>query len=180
MLLLTRSQAVGVPEANVGRVSSQLGSSSHLPPYSSQPDPYPRSSLAQQARCLILTRKDSCWGGGVAMLGQTKAGRAEGAPQTGPLTWSLAWQGQTGPDRQHRVCSPPPLLSATQTPGAEGETEEGGGGLAGEGGGKWASEHNEETDTEYPTPPSSSALHCSLSKDLNSLWAGCCPVLSPV
>uniref|UniRef100_A0A3B5K664 Uncharacterized protein n=1 Tax=Takifugu rubripes TaxID=31033 RepID=A0A3B5K664_TAKRU len=35
---------------------------SHLPPYSSQPDPYPQSSLAQQARCLILTRKGSCWG----------------------------------------------------------------------------------------------------------------------
>lgn len=91
------------------------------------------------------------------MLGETKAGRAEGAPQTGPLTRSLAWQGQTGPDRQHRVCSTPPppplLLSATQTPGADRETEEGGRRNRRRGrGGKRATEHNEETDTEYPNP----------------------------
>lgn len=91
------------------------------------------------------------------MLGETKAGRAEGAPQTGPLTRSLAWQGQTGPDRQHRVCSTPPppplLLSATQTPGADRETEGGGRRNRRRGrGGKRATEHNEETDTEYPNP----------------------------
>lgn len=43
-----------------------MGSSSHLPPYSSQPDPYPQSSPAQQARCLIPTKRLPA-GGGVAV-----------------------------------------------------------------------------------------------------------------
>lgn len=67
------------------------------------------------------------WVGGV---GETKAGRScGGAPQRGPLTWSLAWQGRQ--PRQTALCLLPAsfsLLSATQTLGANGETEEGRGG----------------------------------------------------
>lgn len=51
-----------------------------------------------------------------------------------------------------------PLLSATQTPGAEGETEEGEEKRPRRGG-WWANEHNEETDTDYPDPPPPSSIH---------------------
>lgn len=108
-------------------VSSHRGSSSHLSPYSSQPDLYPQPSLAQQARCLISS-KGLPAGWGVSGR-QRQGGAVGGAPQRGPLTWSLAWQGRQ--PRQTALCLLPAsssLLSATQTLGANGETEEGRGG----------------------------------------------------
>lgn len=55
------------------------------------------------------------------------------------------------------------LLSATQTPGADGETEEGEEKETDSRGGWWANEHNEETDTNYPDPPSSIQLWVRIS-----------------
>lgn len=55
------------------------------------------------------------------------------------------------------------LLSATQTPGADGETEEGEEKETESRGGWWANEHNEKTDTDYPDPPSSIHLWVRIS-----------------
>lgn len=95
-------------------VSSHMGSSSHLPPYSSQPDPYPQPSLAQQARCLIPTKRLPAGGCGA---GETKAGRScgrWGAPQRGPLTWSLARRGRR--PRQTATCLLPASCSSSSSP----------------------------------------------------------------
>lgn len=80
-----------------------------------------------------------------------------GAPHRGPLTW---FPGPTVQSVQTDSTASPPLLSATQTPGAEGETEVGEGeGHCGAGEGSGANEHNEETDTDCadhpPLPPPS-------------------------
>lgn len=107
---------------------------------------------------------------------------AGGAPQRGPLTWSLARRGRR-PQTDSTVSAPCllllSLLSATQTPGADGETEEGGEEReTGRRGGWWANEHNEETDTDYPDPPPPFIFGYG---SLYSLRAGCCPLLlSPV
>lgn len=59
LLLVTPAGArgFGVLVGCVGSVLSHRGSGSHLPPYSSQPDPYPQPSPAQQARCLIPSKR---------------------------------------------------------------------------------------------------------------------------
>lgn len=146
-----------------------MGSSSHLPPYSSQPDPYPQPSLAQQARCLIPTKRLPAGGCGV---GETKAGwscGSWGAPQRGPFDLVPGPAGQTA-QTDSNVSTPCllllSLLSATQTPGADGETEEGEEKETERRGGWWANEHNEETDTDYPDHPPS-LLHSSLGTDLS-------------
>lgn len=104
-------------------------------------------------------RKASCWG--VWGWGRQRGGGAVGAPQWGPLTRSQTDSTVSAPCRLLLLLS---LLSATQTPGAEGETEEGGRMRQREGGGRWANEHNEETDTDYPDPP---LLHSSLGTNLS-------------
>lgn len=119
----------------VRSVSSHMGSSSHLPPYSSQPDPYPQSSPAQQAPLSHPRRKKRlpAGGGRGGELGETKAGGRScgswGAPQLRPFDpgpWP--WRGQTA--QTDSIVSAPrcllllSLLSATQTLGADGETEE--------------------------------------------------------
>lgn len=142
----SRARGAGRRGARGGCVRSVLshkGSSSHLPPYSSQPDPYPEPSRAQQARCLIPTKRLPARG--VDLWKQ----RRGGAPTARPFDPVPGPVGRAAPDRQHRVCSLLlllSLLSATQTPGAGGETEEEGGGR--EKGGWWTNEHNEETDTD--------------------------------
>lgn len=60
-----------------------------------------------------------------------------------PLTRSPGPAGQTAQTASCLLALPPPLLSAAQTQGANGETE-------GEGGGGLANEHNEEADTDHP------------------------------
>ncbi|KAK5851971.1 hypothetical protein PBY51_023481 [Eleginops maclovinus] len=88
-----------------------MGSSSHLPPSSSQPDPYPPPSQAQQARCLIPTKRLPA---GECGAGETKAGRScgsWGAPQRGPLTWSLARRGRR--PRQTALCLHPAAYSSS-------------------------------------------------------------------
>lgn len=154
-------------------VSSHRGSSSHLSPYSSQPDLYPQPSLAQQARCLIPS-KGLPTGGGV---GETKAGRScGGAPQRGPLTWSLAWQGRQ--PRQTALCLLPAsssLLSATQTLGANGETEEGRGG-----GEVWQTNTMKRLTQTTPAPTRPFALHSPFISGHRSLYSprtDRCPLL---
>lgn len=153
------ARGAGMPERCVRSVSSHMSSNSHLPPYSSQPDPYPQSSLAQETCFLIPTKKrfpaGGCGGAVCGELRYTKVGGSWVTPHSGPLTWSLVWQGQTGPDTQHCVYSlppppPPPLLSAIQTPEADGEAEKGEENETEQRG--WANEHNEDTDTDYPDP----------------------------
>lgn len=105
-----------------------------------------------------------------------------GAPHRGPLTW---FPGPTVQSVQTDSTASPPLLSATQTPGAEGETEVGEGeGHCGAGEGSGANEHNEETDTDcadHPPPPPPS-IHSSLDTDLSIPYGrGCCPLpLAPL
>lgn len=101
----------GVPTGCVRSVSSHRGSSSHLPPYSSQPDPYPQPSPAQQARCLIPSKRLPAVGG---VVGETKAGRScgsWGAPQRGLLTRSLARRGRR--PRQTAPCLLPASSSSS-------------------------------------------------------------------
>ncbi len=105
-----------MPEGCVRSVSSLMGSGSHLPPYSSQPDPYPQSSPAQQARCLIPIKGFLL--GGVVVSGSwgDKAGRScgsWGAPQRGPLTWSLAQRGRR--PRQTASCLLPVASSSSSS-----------------------------------------------------------------
>lgn len=123
-----REQGDGVPVGCVWSVSSHRGSSRHLSPYSSRPDLYPQTSLAQQAHCLISSKRLPA-GGHVVRGSWGDKGREElrGAPQRGPLTWSLARQGRQ--PRQTASCLLPAssssLLSATQTPGVtERQTRE--------------------------------------------------------
>ena len=75
-----------------------MGSSSHLPPCSSQPDPYPQSSPAQQARCLIPTKRlpaGGCGGGGAGgNKGREELWELGSSTAKGPLTWSLARRGR--------------------------------------------------------------------------------------
>lgn len=108
------------------------------------------------------------WLGG--SLGRQRQGGAVGAVELhSEVLWPgpLARQGRRL--RQTAPCLLPAsssLLSATQTPGADGETEEGGRRKRqkeGEGGG--ANEHNEETDTDYADhlPPSSIHLWVRIS-----------------
>lgn len=123
-----------MPEGCVRSVSSHMGSSSHLPPYSSQPDPYPQSSPAQQARCLIPIKRLPAGGCG---------GCGELDRQSGEELWELGSStarpfdlvpGPAGQTAQtDSIVSTPccllllllSLLSATQTPGADRDTEEG-------------------------------------------------------
>ena len=103
----------GFPTASVGDIgpssgcqrgcvrsvsSSHMGSSSHLPPCSSQPDPYPQSSPAQQARCLIPTKRlpaGGCGGGGAGgNKGREELWELGSSTAKGPLTWSLARRGR--------------------------------------------------------------------------------------
>ncbi|KAI9524682.1 hypothetical protein NQZ68_016691 [Dissostichus eleginoides] len=77
-----------------------MGSSSHLPPSSSQPDPYPPPSQAQQARCLTPTERLPAGGCG--------AGGDKGGEELWELGSSTARPFDPVPDRQHRVCSLPP------------------------------------------------------------------------
>lgn len=134
-----------------------MGSSSHLPPYSSQPDPYPPSSLAQQAHCLIPTKRLPA-GGGCGGGGGDKGSEVLwelGSSTSRPFDLVPGPVGQTA--QTDSIMSTPcchllllSLLSATHTPGADGETEEGeeketekGVGVGGR-----VNEHNEETDTD--------------------------------
>lgn len=143
-----------------------MGSSSHLPPYSSQPDPYPQSSLAQQARCLIPTKRLPAGGCSGGVGGETKAGRrcgSWGPPHRGPLTWSLARRG-TRP-RQTASCLLPAASSSSSLfyqphrPQGLTERQKRGRRKRPRRGGWWANEHNEETDTDYPDPPPPSSIH---------------------
>lgn len=88
-----------------------------------------------------------------------------------PFDLVLWPDGADGADRQHRVYSS--LLSATQTPGADGDT--GGGGGDRKMGGWWVNEHNEETNTKYAGrhPPSTFIIGYG---SLYSLLTGCCPL----
>lgn len=154
MLVLTPSRAVGVPEGNVGSVSSQLGSSSHLPPYSSQPDPYPQSSLAQQARCLILARKDSCWG--VWRCWEGDKGREDpGSSTARPFDLVPGLAGPNGP-RQTALSAPRRrlLLLFYQLPRPQGLTErqKGGGVVVARGGGGQMNTIKRLTQST-PSPP---------------------------
>lgn len=146
-------QGAGELEGCVGSVLSHKGSSSHLPPYSSQPDPYPEPSPAQQARCLIPTKRLPAEGGG-GELGRQRRGGAVGAPQRGPLTWSLArWCRRP---RQTAPCLLPASFSSLfyqphGPQGLTGETERR------EGGGQ------RTTLTTHPPPPPHSSLGTDLS-----------------
>lgn len=105
----------------VRSVSSHRGSSSHLPPYSGQPDPYP-----QPSRPAVSSPQKGFLLGGVVegeLARQRQGGSCDswGAPQLGPLTWSPGPAGQTA--QADSTASTPclllSLLSATQTPGAD-------------------------------------------------------------
>lgn len=161
-----------------------MGSSSHLPPYSSQPDPYPQPSPAQQARCLIPTKRLPA--GGCA--GETKAGRScgsWGAPQRGPLTCSLARWGRR--PRQTARCLLPAAASSFssslfyQPHRPQGLTERQRRGRKkrqreGEGGGQMNT-MKRLTRTTMTTPPPPFIFGYG---SLYSLRAGCCPLfLSP-
>lgn len=152
-------------------------------PYSSQPDPYPQSSLAQQARCLIPTKRLPA-GGCVVVGSWGDKGREElwelGSSTARPFDLVPGPAGQTA--QTDSIVSAPcrllllSLLSATQTPGADGETERGGGERRQRAGGGGQNEHNEETDTDYPdSPPPSPFIFWYGS--LYSLRTGCCPLL---
>lgn len=164
-----------------------MGSSSHLPPYSSQPDPYPQSSLAQQARCLIPTKRLPAGGCSGGVGGETKAGRrcgSWGAPHRGPLTWSLARRG-TRP-RQTASCLLPAASSSSSLfyqphrPQGLTERQKGGGerDREGEGGGQMNTMKRLTRTTLTPLLHPPFIFGCG---SLYSLWAGCCPLLlSPV
>lgn len=154
----------------VRSVSSHKGSSSHLPPYSGQPDPYPQPSLAQQACCLIPTKGFPAGGCGRGGVGETKAGGKLWEPGSSTVRPFDLVPWPAGADGSDSTMSTPclllSLLSATQTPGADWETEEGGRRKTQtEGEGSGANEHNEETDTEYADhlPPSSIHLWVQIS-----------------
>lgn len=115
-------------------------------------------SPARPSRPAVSSPQKGFLLGGVVVgaLGETKAGRScgsWGAPLLRAL-WPGPWPGRAdGLDRQHHVCSlpppspPPPLsfISHTDPRGWRRDRR---------GGGWWANEHNEETDTDYPDPPS--------------------------
>lgn len=159
----------------VRNVWSPEASSSHLPLRCSQPDLYPQLS---GPRWLIPSKR-------LPVGGRQRQGGAVGAPHRGPLTW---FPGPTVQSVQTDSTASPPLLSATQTPGAEGEMEVGEGeGHCGAGEGSGANEHNEETDTDcadhpLPPPPSPPPIHSSLDTDLSIPYGrGCCPLpLAPL
>ena len=157
----------------VRSVSSHKGSCSHLPPYSAQPDPHPQPSPAQQARCLIPTKRLPARGGAVeggsrGDKGGEELGELGGAPHRDPLTWFPGPAGQTA-QTDSTVSTPCLLLSFISHRDPRGRRRDRGGGWRetqreGEGGG--ANEHNEEADTDYADhlPPS---LHSSLGTDLS-------------
>lgn len=176
-LLQTPARARGVGHWGarvvcVGSVSSHKGSSSHLPPYSSQPDPL---SWAQPGPAGPLShphKKASCWGGCVVKLGETKAGRSSGSPTARAFDLVPGLAGQTA-QTDSTVSTPClllllSLLSATQTPGADGETErrEGGGQM------NTMKRWTRTTLTPLPLPP-----FIFWYGSLYSLWTGSCPLL---
>lgn len=150
---------------------SHKGSSSHLPPYSSQPDPYPRPSLAQQACCLIPTKRfpagGSGWGGGV---GETKHSCT--ARPFDPVPWPA---GADGSGRQQRVYSlpPPPLFYQPHRPQGLTERQEGAGETDREKGRVVGQNNNEETDMVC-ADHLLFFLHSSLDTDLSI------PLFSPL
>lgn len=176
MLLSTLSRALGVLGEDVGSVSSQLGSGRHLPGLSCQPDPYPQPSPAQQS-----SPQERIPAGGVSMLGQTKAGRARGAPQPGPLTRVPGPAGPNGPRQTAPCllcCLLLLLLRFNQPHRPQGLTGGGGGELDGEGGREGSGQMNtmKRLTRSGPAP----LLLSPPFMRGYSLWAGGCPVLSPV
>lgn len=143
-----------------------MGSSSHLPPYSSQPDPYPQPSPAQQARCLIPTKRLPA---GEGELGRQRQGGAVGAGELhSEALWPGPWPGGAdGPDRQHRVYSPPPPpppLSFISHTDPRGWRRDRGGGRRkrqreGEGGGQMNTMKRLTRTTLTPSLPPSSSIH---------------------
>lgn len=151
-----------------------MGSSSHLPPYCSQPDPYPPPSPAQQARCLISTKR---FPAGEGVGGGDKGWRrSRGSSAARPFD---LLPGPAGPTAQtdSPVFAPclllhllSLLLSATQTPGADGERRGGGGWRRGAV--STMRGLTRTTLTSRPSPPPQFIFGCG---SLNSLQAGCAP-----
>lgn len=145
---------VGVPAGCVRSASPCGGSSSHLPPYFSQPKHYP-----QPRRPAVSSPSKR----GLLLWGDVAEGW--GAPPRDPLTWSPAPAGQTAQTDStvSAPCRLPRLSFISHWDPRGWWRDRGDGGERG-----LANEHNEETDTDHPdlptpTPPRSIHLWVQIS-----------------